>query len=434
MEVTGRFSCMTIGARDILNRLPILVLISSLMITPNALAGMASKLFGDHKQKVFQIRVIDIASGNKSSIGSGFQVNKNGLVATNYHVVASYIHKPDKFRLEAVNHNNVTDDVKLLGIDVIHDLAILKLKTLRQGFFRFNHATPSKGDRIYSMGNPHDLAMTIIEGNYNGLIKTSRFQKILFSGSLNAGMSGGPAFDETGRIIGVNVSKGSEQLSFLVPVRELAVLLRQVVNKDKTAEFEKNIAQSLAHDQETFYGRLFSRKWGSEPFMELILPSTISQSLKCWGHTVDKKDILYEGVHQHCRSQDEIYLSQQLFTGSFFYDYEWMATKELNRIQFYNLIEKRFNHGSLRNAHNEEDITNFNCNTSFVEISDQSWRVSSCVRAYKKYAGLYDTVLMLASVDENHKGIVIKVGAAGISQANADKLARAFLGAVQWPR
>ena len=55
------------------------------------------------------------------------------------------------------------------------------------------------------MGNPHDLGMTIIEGTYNGLIQTSRFQKILFSGSLNSGMSGGPAMDDKGRVIGVGV-------------------------------------------------------------------------------------------------------------------------------------------------------------------------------------------------------------------------------------
>lgn len=434
MEITGQSPWMPIDTSNWLKGLPLLVLIGSLTVAPSALAGKASKLFSSHKQKVFQIRVIDIASDNKSTIGSGFQVTKDGLVVTNFHVVASYVHKPDKYRLEAVSHNNVIDDIELLGIDVIHDLAIVKLKTLRQGFFRFNHATPSKGDRIYSMGNPHDLAMTIIEGNYNGLIKTSRYQKILFSGSLNPGMSGGPAFDEMGRIIGINVSKGGEQLSFLVPVKELSALLHRVLKNGKTKEFEKNIAQSLAQDQEIFYSGLLAKKWKTEPFMELTLPATISESLKCWGHTMDKKDILYEGVHQHCRSQDEIYLSQRLFTGGFFYDYEWMATKELNRIQFYNLIQQRFNHGSLRNARDEEDMTNFKCHTSFVEISDHSWRVSSCTRAYKEYDRLYDTVLMLASVDENHKGIVIKVGATGISQGNADKLAKAFIGAVQWPR
>ena len=42
-------------------------------------------LFFDLKQSILQIRVIDIASGSKSAIGSGFVVDSNGLVSTNYH-------------------------------------------------------------------------------------------------------------------------------------------------------------------------------------------------------------------------------------------------------------------------------------------------------------------------------------------------------------
>jgi hypothetical protein len=409
------------------------VLLGALLVVPPSYAGTASKLFNDLKQRVYQIRVIDVASGNKASIGSGFQVTKDGHVATNFHVVASYVHEPDKYKLEAVNYNNDTDEVELLGIDVIHDLAIVKLKTMREDFFQLNLGDLSKGERIYSMGNPHDLAMTIIEGNYNGLIKTSRYQKILFSGSLNAGMSGGPAFDENGHIIGVNVAKGGEQLSFLVPANKLNHLLNRILEQGPIDDFEKHIESSLTHDQDNFYGNLLSEKWDDVPFMELILPGTISESLKCWGHTVDEKDILYNGVHQHCQSQDEIYLSRDLYTGSLTYDYEWMDAEDLNRFQFYSLIQSRYEHASLGNAGDEEDVTNFQCNSSFTEISKHSWRISSCLRKYKKYQGLYDTVILLSSVDENNKGIVLKVGAAGISKHNATRLIQKFIGAIQWP-
>jgi len=433
MIINRCFVSLLVGLKYLLISFQLWVLLGALLVVPSSYAGTASDLFNDLKQRVYQIRVIDVASGNKTSIGSGFQVTKDGYVATNFHVVSSYVHEPDKYRLEAVNYDNDTDEIDLLGFDVIHDLAVVKLKTIREDFFQLNLADLSKGDRVYSMGNPHDLAMTIIEGNYNGLIATSRYQKILFSGSLNAGMSGGPAFDENGRIIGVNVSKGGEQLSFLVPAKKLDLLLNSILEQGAIEDFEKHIETSLIRDQNNFYKNLFAEKWDNVPFMELVLPSTISESLKCWGHTVDKKDILYNGVHQHCQSQDEIYLSRGLYTGSLTYDYEWMDTDDLNRLQFYNLIQTRFKHGSLGNADKEEDVTNFQCHSSFTEISNHSWRISNCLRAYKKYSGLYDSVILLASVDENDKGIIIKMGAAGISKSNATQLIKTFIGAIRWP-
>lgn len=403
------------------------------LVSMNSYAGIATKLFSEHKQRVYQVRVIDIASGDKSSIGSGFQVTADGHLATNFHVVSSYVHKPDKYRLEAVDSNNTITEVTLLDIDVIHDLAILKLKQYENNFFTFNPNVLSKGDRIYSMGNPHDLGMTIIEGNYNGLLEKSRYKKILFSGSLNAGMSGGPAFDGMGNVIGVNVSKGSEQLSFLVPVKELDELLSRALVLKKPSDFESSINSSLIDDQNRFYGKLFSTEWDVEEFMELVLPSQLSDSLKCWGHSVDKKDVLYKAVHQHCHSQDVIYLSDNLSTGIFFYDYEWMSGKELNRFQFYTYVQDRYKQGSLNNGGSKEDVTNYKCSTRFVKISDHSWKGTSCIRAYKKHSGLYDTLMLLATVDENDSAMLINFGAAGISKENSIRLVEKFIGNIQWP-
>lgn len=394
--------------------------------------GTASQLFGDLQQLVYQIRVIDLASGDKSSLGSGFQISADGLLATNFHVVSSYVHDPDKYRLEAIKHDGQVADVELLSIDVIHDLAIVSLATSEKRFFTFTAQPLAKGDRIYSMGNPHDLGMTIIEGNYNGLIKTSRYQKILFSGSLNPGMSGGPAIDEHGEIIGVNVATGGEQISFLVPVSKLESLLHKVNAHGRDVDFKQVIEQALLADQDQFYTPLLNKEWESRDFGELRLPGEISKSLKCWGHTLDDEDILYAGVHQHCYSQDEIYVSQNMYTGTFFYAYEWMSSEQLNRFQFYHLLEERYSHAGQSNISKKEDATNYECTSGFVSIDKRSWRISSCLRAYKKYRGIYDTLFLLASVDKNNKGVIIKTGATGISQNNAVLLGRKMMESVQW--
>ena len=395
-------------------------------------AETASQLFKTLKQQVYQIRIIDKASGNKSTIGSGFQISKDGYLATNFHVVSSFVHKPDKFSLEYVYHDGTTGNAELHDIDVVHDLAILKIKPLQDKYFTFNLKSLSKGERIFSMGNPHDLSMLIIEGNFSGLLKESRFKKILFSGSLNAGMSGGPAFDKTGKLIGINVSKGSEQISFLVPAARLDTLFKRAKKNGKVKDFNQVILSDLYRDQNHFYKKLLKKKWTSESLGLVEISGKLDKSFKCWGHTVDDEDILYEGVHKHCRSQDRLYISQDMHTGMFSYDYEWITSKKLNRFQFYTKVENRFTHGSFNNVRKKENVTNYSCEEKFVSLTGHSWKISSCIRAYKKYKGLYDVLLLLTSVDKNDKTLLAKAAMSGVSKENSTDFIKSFLGRIKW--
>lgn len=392
----------------------------------------ASDFFKKYKQQVYQIRVIDIASGDKNSIGSGFQISKQGHLATNFHVVSSYVHEPEKYRLEYVFHDGSTGDIELLDIDVIHDLAILKIAPLQTGYFRFNLNTLSKGERIFSMGNPHDISMLIIEGNFNGLIQESRYKKILFSGSLNPGMSGGPAFDKRGKLIGINVAKGGEQLSFLVPVTKLDILFKRVKKSGAVKDFSGLIKTALLSEQDRFFRKLLDKKWETEQLGDVTIAGKLDKSLKCWGHTVDKKDIYYKGVHKHCRSQDRIFISHKMRVGMFSYDYEWMTTDTLNRFRFYSLVERRFLHTSVNSVSRKEDATNYHCQSNFIEISNHSWKVSTCMRVYRKIEGLYDVLLLLTSVDSNNQALLVKVAMSSISKENSIKVIKRFLETIEW--
>ena len=160
----------------------LLICCTLLLPLPSA-AKTARELFDDLNNLVFQVRVIDVASGNKLSIGSGFQVHQSGRIATNFHVVSSFVHEPDKYRIEVLDRDGVSVPARLQAIDVVHDLAIVQASTSSSGALVLSERSLAKGERIFSMGNPQDLGMTIVEGNYNGLIKTSRRPKFLFSGS-----------------------------------------------------------------------------------------------------------------------------------------------------------------------------------------------------------------------------------------------------------
>jgi serine protease Do len=410
-----------------------LALLSGMVLASSASAEQsASSLFETLRGLVYQVRVIDTASGDKTSIGSAFRVGGDGLLATNFHVVSTLIHDPEKYRLEIVGDDEVKAAATVVMVDVLHDLAIIRDGNTGTPHFTLLSGTLAQGERIYSMGNPHDLGMTIIEGNYNGPLKSSRFERLLFSGSLNPGMSGGPAFNESGSVIGVNVSTGGEQLSFLVPVKDLQVLLAKARTASSPDNFKAALGQDLRRESDAFYLARTAETWRSEPFGDLMLPRELSPAMKCWGHNVDKDDAAYEGFHQHCRSEEYIFLEDDFHTGNFSYDYEWMLTSKLNPLQFYAAVESRFTHPSPDNTIEKDHVTNYRCVTDFISVADSSWKASICLRRYKEYTGLHDATLVMASLNENARAAVVRMAATGITRKRALALFEKLFRSVTW--
>lgn len=367
-------------------RQALLLAVAGMLLSAGSAAQQtASTLFKNVRTMVYQVRVIDIASGDKTSIGSGFGISADGHIATNFHVIQLLVQEPDKHRLELVVNEDAVMTASVIAVDVLHDLAIIQTDKAAAEYFLLLAEPLAKGERIYSMGNPRDLGMTIIEGNYNGLVKTSRFERLLFSGSLNPGMSGGPTFNEYGEVAGVNVSTGGEQLSFLVPGKHLKALLNKVNNAPPAGDLKIAITQDLLNEQDVFYGERLDESWSSERFGGLMLPRKLSPAMKCWGHNIDDDDIAYESFHQHCRSEEYLFLEDDFYTGNFSYSYEWMTTESLNAMQFYAAAGERFTHSSHSNADDESHVTNHRCVTEFVDIDNSSWKASICLRRYKEY-------------------------------------------------
>ena len=89
----------------------------------------AEQLFNQLKPSLYQIKLIDKASGEKSSIGSGFQISSDGIIATNYHVISSYALHPKKYRIEYLDNQGNKGDLSLQSVDVINDLALVRRAT-----------------------------------------------------------------------------------------------------------------------------------------------------------------------------------------------------------------------------------------------------------------------------------------------------------------
>lgn len=400
----------------------------------------AEQLFSSHKQSIFQIRVIELATGNKAAIGSGFLVDTRGYIATNFHVVSGYVHQPSRYRLEFASVDGDTGPLQLIDIDVVHDLAIARgeMKTQDIRALALGHSKMSNGTRIFSLGNPHDLGLSVVEGTYNGLLEKSLFDKIFFSGSLNPGMSGGPTLNRRGQVVGINVSTAGNQVSFLVPVNFLKKLLTQLKadkQRDDQAgetDFEKRIEQQLFEHQEKFISALVDSDWRTTTLGPFHLPGSVHDIFKCWGDSDDDSEALIDHAYSNCYSEDQIYLAQRFTTGGLAYTYDLYRSKELGELHFYNLYSKEFAHTIRLNSANKDEVENFQCHTDFVNFAEKDWKMSLCSRKYLKYPRLYDITTTIALISERDIGLIVQLAASGVNREMAFSLIRKFIQHISW--
>ena len=101
----------------------------------NLAAETTANRFSEYYDQIYQVRVFSPEAGSKSSIGSGFQVSADGLIATNYHVVSDFVQAPDKHQVEYRSHTGQIGSLELLDFDVVNDLALLRILQPAPRFF-----------------------------------------------------------------------------------------------------------------------------------------------------------------------------------------------------------------------------------------------------------------------------------------------------------
>lgn len=388
------------------------------------------RLYGD---ALYQVQVIDLASDKKSGIGSGFQFTADGFLATNYHVVAEAIQRPEKNRLEYLHEDGGKGSLKVLMADVVHDLAILQMDTAGKTFVELGESKIPKGAKLFSMGNPHDIGFSVVEGINNGPSDESFIEKIHFSGAINPGMSGGPALGHNGKVVGVNVMTGGNQIGFLVPVEYLRMLMIDYLSKPDGFDFAKQAAviieEQLDKSQESNLRTLMKEKWENIPFGPIEAPGRIHEAFKCWGAPRHEEKDPYEHYVSGCYSSDRIFLDDGLETGAYTYQYDRIIAKDnLLPVRFYTLYEDLYGSASGRNAYNasEADVTNFECNAHFIDYQGLRWKGSFCARQYKKYPRLFDAHFYMALTGMQKEGMTIALSAQGVTRKNALAFVKRF--------
>ena len=386
--------------------------------------------FADH---VVKIQVIETGSAAKASIGSGFFVTPAGHVVTNYHVISSLINSPKRYRAELIDSSGTARPVTILAIDVVHDLAILGSTLTGRPFFTLGTTTIAQGNRLFSLGHPRDLGLSIVEGTYNGLLLHTLYPRIHLTGSLNPGMSGGPTIDEEGRVIGVNVSTAGNQVSFLVPADRAKTLLDRVLSPTAKREVPSLalVGRQLRAYQDAYLRDMFDSATTTialGPFRVVTQPAPF---FRCWGDGSRERDLPYEKVRHSCATDADIYLDEDQTTGSVTIGHQLITSRTLNALRFSALYSQLFGADNAPSGE-EEYVTNWKCKTRNVQNGKTSMRAAFCLRRYRKLGELYDGLLKIAVLGKSDVGLVSTLTMTGVTFDNANRLAGRYLKQVTW--
>ncbi len=201
---------------------------------------------------------LPIPHGNATpthALGSGFIVNSDGLVLTNAHVVAG----AQQVTVTLSDHREYK--AKVLGADRSSDIAVLKidahsLPTVRLG----NSDQLSVGDYVMAIGAPFGLSETatagIVSATGRSLPGDGYVPFIQTDAAVNPGNSGGPLFNASGAVVGINSqiysnSGGYQGVAFAIPINLALQVEHQLASGGKVSHGRlgvevQNVTQSLA--------------------------------------------------------------------------------------------------------------------------------------------------------------------------------------------
>lgn len=269
--------------------------------------------------------VMSDKDGKPVAQGSGFFVSKDGLIVTNYHVIAegssAVVKLPD-------GAFYVVDGV--VASDKVRDIAVIKahgqnFRALALG----NSSRVQVGEEVVAIGNPLSLESTVS----NGIVSAIREAKeeggkfLQVTAPISPGSSGGPLFNMVGEVVGITTMylKGGENLNFAIPVNDAKRLLltraasldnlpNEAAEEDpKGSPIEANSAsqQKVCDEKAEKFARYESQVYGKAPSKYGYVAHYDLKTKRCYVETVidfgdgknpDSSGIRYSGGH--CKISD----------------------------------------------------------------------------------------------------------------------------------
>jgi S1-C subfamily serine protease len=191
------------------------------------------------------------------SLGSGFLINDNGFILTNFHVISG------SSRIQVTLSDQTQYIARAIDPDRSDDLALIKINPKRkQAFLRLGDSDHLQvGQKVLAIGNPFGLEGTLTTGVVSSIgraIESEDNQRmegmIQTDAAINGGNSGGPLLDSAGNVIGINtaiVGRTNVGIGFALPINRAKALLSdyqagRVTERPKIGVTTEYVAGDLA--------------------------------------------------------------------------------------------------------------------------------------------------------------------------------------------
>lgn len=175
------------------------------------------------------------------NVGSGFIIDRNGFIVTNYHVIKLFEEK----HIEVTTFENKKRIAQVVGFDPYTDLAVIKIdhENLQPVTFE-KESKAETGDWVVTIGNPYGHGQTISTGtiSFIGSKYNNKIPEILtyndfmqIDATINPGCSGGPLVNLRGEVIGINAAiatrrGGFQGIGFAIPAFIIKSVIKRLID------------------------------------------------------------------------------------------------------------------------------------------------------------------------------------------------------------
>jgi S1-C subfamily serine protease len=187
--------------------------------------------------------------------GSGFVLDKQGHVLTNFHVIQG----ADAVRVTLFDGS--AHPARIVGTDASNDVAVLQIRAAADKLVPVTFGDSSRvlvGQKILALGNPFGLERTLTTGIVSSLdrslkAKNGRMIKgiIQTDAAINPGNSGGPLLNSRGQVVGMNTAiispvGQSAGISFAVPINSITRILKPLIENGRVIRADLGITRVYA--------------------------------------------------------------------------------------------------------------------------------------------------------------------------------------------
>lgn len=262
-------------------------------------------------QKKAVVTVLVYEGEKQIASGSGFIIEPDGLVVTNYHVISSWVGY-GKTLLIKMGNGAFFPAEELIAADEGNDVALIKVTGSDLPTVKLAHAYKAKqGEDVVVIGSPLGLETTVSHGIISSIRGSDEVLQL--TAPISPGSSGSPVFNMKGEVIGIAtlIIQSGQNVNFAVPVKYFANLKPNLKNTAGNTQ-EKSHDLTVSGTTKNKFGNSTGKEWFDKA-EDLISQNKTDEAIEAYGKSIaldPNNAIFYEHRAKAFRSKVDYFINK----------------------------------------------------------------------------------------------------------------------------